>query len=56
MLFFVSNYMNRLQEESKSAVSPTRAGGADRNGYPGRVKAKMGGRRAEEKMGVGIIN
>jgi len=32
----------------------TRAGGAEREGHPGRVKPRGGGRRAEEWMGAGI--
>jgi len=41
MVFLVSNYMNRLQEESKSACHhTTRAGGADQEGHPDRVKTK----------------
>jgi len=47
--------LNR-QINRKAPTSPhtTRPGGADREGHPGRVKAKWGGSRAEERMGTGI--
>ena len=37
------------------APHTTRAGGADQEGHPGRVKARRGGRRTEEKMETRII-
>ena len=40
--------------EAPASPHTTRAGGADREGHPGRVKARGGGRRAEEGMGAGV--
>ncbi len=42
-------------QKSPASRHTTRAGGADRNEHPGKVKARGGGGRSEEGMGAGII-
>jgi len=41
-------------QKSPASRHTTRAGGADRKGHPGKVKARGGGGRSEEGMGAGI--
>ena len=43
-----------IVKKKPSNPHTTRTGGADRDGHPGRVKVRGGGRRAEEGRGAGI--
>ncbi|MCG7847727.1 MAG: hypothetical protein MIO93_00920 [ANME-2 cluster archaeon] len=44
----------RKNRKAPDSPHTTRAGGADRDRHPGRVKARRGGRSAEDGMGAGF--
>jgi|GEM_PF-5935894 len=44
----------RVNRKAPASPLTKRTDGADQNGHLGKVKARRGGRRAEERMGAGI--